>query len=376
MKKILFIGNHDIVLYNFRKELIQKLISLNYDVYFTCPHGGEKTELLIAMGAKFIESKLDRHGMNIINDLNLIRQYKNIFKKVKPDIILSYTIKPNIYGAIAARKYKIPFIANITGLGNSLEGKSVIKKLIITLYKYAFKKVNLVFFQNEYNKNFFEINKISKEKNVLIPGSGVNLEHFKYIEYPQNGKINFAFISRIMKEKGIDEYLETAKTLNEKANFYVIGFFDGEYQSVIEAYHKENYIKYLGFSKDIREKLENIDVVVLPSYHEGMSNVLLESQASGRPVIGSNIPGVKETFVDQQSGFLVNKMDSQDLIDKVNKMISLSVDERIQMGKIGRQHVTNNFSRDLVTNIYIEKIKELVKWIYTMISLARKRKFH
>ena len=203
MKKILFLVNHDVVIYNFRLEIVERFINDGHEVHISSPYG-ERIDDLKDLGAVYHEVKMDRHGLNPMDELRILKYYKDLLKAVKPDICLGFTIKPNIYGAIAARKYGIPFVANITGLGTAVENPGLSQKIMIALYKYAFRDIQRVFYQNEENKQFFVDHGIEKGKGQLLPGSGVNLERYPYREYPEDGTIKFVFISRIMKEKGID----------------------------------------------------------------------------------------------------------------------------------------------------------------------------
>ena len=200
MKKILFLVNHDIVIYNFRKELVECLLRSGYEVIISSPYG-ERIDLLRQMGCKYREVKIDRHGKNPVRDLKLLMYYKKLIKEEKPAIVFSYTIKPNIYGALASTVCKTPCVVNITGLGMAVEHPGAMQKIAVAMYKIALRKVQTVFVQNTENQKFFIKNKIAVDRLKLLPGSGVNLEQFQVLEYPDNNKIQFAFISRIMKDK-------------------------------------------------------------------------------------------------------------------------------------------------------------------------------
>ena len=241
--------------------------------------------------------------------------YYRLIKKVEPDIVFSYTIKPNIYGALAARKMGVPYVTNVTGLGSAIENKGLLKRFMIQLYKISLSKVQTVFFQNEKNRQLFSNHKIALNKHIVLPGSGVNLKRFKLLNYPSTKEtVDFVFISRIMKEKGIDEFLEAAKQIKKKypqARFHIAGFFEDEYEKVIEDYAKRKIIHYHGMLSDVRNLLSKTHCTILPSYHEWMSNVLLESAASGRPILASNVHGCKETFDDENSGYSFEPRDTK-----------------------------------------------------------------
>lgn len=361
--KILFLVNHDVVVYNFRKELIERLLEEGYEVYISSPYG-ERIDDLIAMGCGYIETKINRHGLNIIEEIKLIQKYKKIIKKVKPDIVLTYTIKPNIYGSIAAKSYKVPVIANITGLGTAVENESILQKITILLYKYAFKNVHKVFFQNEENRQFFIDNKIALGKHGLLPGSGVNLEYFTPLEYPDSKNIEFIYISRIMKEKGIEQYIDAAKYIRNKypnTRFHILGFCEEKhYEEKLRELENQGVIIYHGMQRDIRKYLKKTHCTVHPTYYpEGISNVLLESAASARPIIATNRSGCKEVVDEGINGFLVETKNSKDLIEKIEKFMDLPYEEKKKMGENGRRKVEKEFDRNIVVNSYLEEINKI-----------------
>ena len=361
--KILILANNDIGLYNFRKELIEKLIELKNEIYISLPYG-ERVNDLINIGCKFLKTEVDRRGTNPIKDFKLLISYIKIFKEVKPDIVLTYTIKPNIYGGIVARFKKVPYICNITGLGTATEKKSIVQRLILFLYKIALKNVKCCFVQNEENLQFLKTNKITgEEKYKLIPGSGVNLEHFKLLPYPEEKeKIKFLFISRIMKEKGIDQYLDVAKYITKKyknTEFHILGFCEQEYEEILNKLQEKRIICYHGLQKDVIPFLKECSCLIHPSYYpEGMSNVLLEASASGRPVITTNRSGCKEIVEDGKTGFIVNQKDSKDLIEKVENFIEIQNEQRKQMGLAARKKVEKEFDRNIIIDVYFKMIKK------------------
>lgn len=355
--------NHDVVIYNFRLELVERLLNEGYEVYISSPYG-ERIDVLVDLGCRYLEVDLDRHGLNIFQEWKLLRYYKKIIKQVKPDIVLTYTIKPNIYGALAAKSNGVPVISTITGLGTAVENGGSMQKLSIYLYKYAFKNISKVFFQNIENKQFFINNKIAVGKHELVPGSGVNLKHFSLLEYPNDSTIEFVFISRIMKEKGIDEYLEAAKYIRSKypnTRFHILGFCEERYEDKLNAFEKEEIIHYHGMQRDIREFLKFSHCTVHPSYHEGMSNVLLESAASGRPIITTDISGCKEIVDDSVSGYTVELKSSDDLIDKIETFLNLPYEQKREMGILGRRKVEKEFDRQIVVDAYMREIRRNIR---------------
>lgn len=361
-KKVLFLVNHDIVIYNFRRELVERLLAEGYDVSVSSPYG-ERIEDLKAMGCHYYPIEIDRHGMNPWKELRLLCAYEALYSKVRPDVVLGYTIKPNIYGALAAQHRRIPFIANITGLGTAVENGGYQQRIFVLLYQCAFRKVRRVFFQNEENRQFFIDNHIAVEKHDLIPGSGVNLERFPVREYPDDVVVKFLFISRIMKEKGIDQYLEAAKAVRKKyanVEFHVCGFCEAEYEGQLRVLHENGTVIYHGMIREVSEFLKDMHCVVHPTYYpEGISNVLLEACASGRPIITTDRSGCREALEDGVNGLMVRQKDSEDLIRKINYFMSMSNEQRKQMGLAGRRKVEREFDRRIVVDRYMKEIGKI-----------------
>lgn len=358
MKKVVILSNHHAYTYNFRKEIIERLIEMNYKVYVVLPYG-EKVELLKEMGCVHIDLPLDRRGMNPFTDFKLLLSYYKIIGEIKPNAVLSFTVKPNIYGGLVCRYKNIPFFPNITGLGTAVEKESFIQKVLLNLYKISYKKATCVFFQNEENKQFF-LNKGFDFKYKVIPGSGVNLDYFSLLPYPDEEKIKFMFISRIMKQKGIDQYLEAAKSIKNKysnTEFHILGFCEEEYEAQLTELEKKDIIKYHGMQNDVREFQIKSHCTIHPTYYpEGISNVLLESAASGRPIITTNRSGCKEVVDNGINGYVVDQKNSKDLIAKIESFLQLSYEERKQMGLAGRAKVTKEFDREQVVNAYMKEI--------------------
>ncbi len=362
MKKVLILVNHDVVIYNFRKELVERLLKDGYEVYISSP-SGERIDDLVAMGCKHIEAKIARHGTNVIEELKLLNYYKKIIKEIEPDVVLSYTIKPNIYGGMACRMLKVPYIANITGLGTAVENRGLMQNITTTLYRIAFKKINCLFFQNTENRQFFIDKNLAVGKHRLIPGSGVNLEHFNILDYPSDETIEFTFISRIMKEKGIEQYIEAAEFIRNKypnTRFHICGFCEEAYEDILKILQEQGIVTYHGMQRDVRVILQKTHCTIHPTYYpEGMSNVLLESSACGRPIITTNRSGCRETVDDGVNGFIVEQQNSRDLIEKIEKFLKLSYEEKRLMGLAGRAKVNKEFDRQIVVDAYMDEIDKI-----------------
>lgn len=364
MKKILILSNRDITLLFIRMELIESFIKQGYEVYVSFPRTDKVNEFQ-KIGCQYIETKtnIKRRKITPIKDIELLSEYKKMIRTLKPDVVLTYTVKPNIYGGIAAKITNTPYIANITGLG-ILERKGMLKRVGICLHKNALNKANCVFCQNEENEILLKKYNIGKDVLKRIPGSGVNIEKFKPMPYPNDETIRFLFIGRILKQKGIEEYIQMAKCIKVKypnTEFDVLGACEDEkYKDILEKEHKGGVINYHGLQYDIRPFLEKSHGVIHPTYHpEGMSNVLLESLACARPIITTNRSGCKEIVEDQVNGYVVKQQDIQDLIQKVEHFIQLPNETKKLMGERGRQKVETEFNRNIVVQAYLEEIEKI-----------------
>lgn len=358
-KKILFLVNHDVVIYNFRLEIVERFIADGHEVHISSPYG-ERIDDLVALGAIFHEIEMDRHGMNPKEEIKIYRAYKKLLKEVKPDIVFGFTIKPNIYGAMAARKYKIPFVANITGLGTAVENGGWKQKFFVLLYKYAFRGIQRVFFQNEENRQFFVDHKIALSAQAMLPGSGVNLERFPYREYPKDDVIKFAFISRIMKEKGIEQYLEAAQEIKKRhdnVEFHICGFCEDEYDGRLQEMSEAGIVIYHGMIREVSEFMGEMHCIIHPTYYpEGISNVLLEACASGRPIITTDRSGCREVVDDGVNGYMIPQKNTKALVEAIENFLSLDNCLKIKMGEAARKKVQKEFNRLIVVNSYLREI--------------------
>ncbi len=368
-KRVLILVNHEVVIYNFRLELVERLITEGYEVHISTP-SGDRVEKLREMGALIHNVNFDRHGMNPSDEIKILWNYRSLIKSVKPLIVFGYTIKPNIYGSLVARSMSVPFVANITGLGTAVENVSIKQKLIVLMYRLAFggkkARIQKVFFQNEENEKFFNDNGIALDKHGLLPGSGVNTERFPYAEYPACGDgltgkpIKFAFISRIMVEKGIDQYLAAAEKIKKmfpSAEFHVCGFFEPEYdRRSLDKLINAGTVIYDGNIDDVSGFMGAMHCIVHPTYYpEGLSNVLLEASSTGRPIITCNRAGCREVIKD--NGYLVKEKNTEDLIHAIRAFILQNYKQKVEMGKRGRALVVEHFDRSIVVNAYMREIR-------------------
>lgn len=360
--RILVLSNSFVGLYSFRKELLQAYRERGCEVYISCPIGNDelKAEWFKGIGCEIISTPFERKGTNPFTDFKLMLRYRQIIKQVKPDFVLSYTIKPNIYGGMACALCHVNQLANITGLGAAVEYPGLMQKLTLFLYKLGLRKAKVVFFQNEENLSFCLSHNMVKGKTRLIPGSGVNLEYHAFKEYPAKEEpVRFVFISRIRKEKGIEEYLECAKAIKAtypQVEFHVLGGCEDDYQQELADLHRQGVIVYHGEVEDVRPFIAKTHCTIHPTFYpEGMSNVLLESCAAGRAIITTDRAGCREIVEDGVNGFIVRQRDSKDLIEKVKTFIDLPYDEKRRMGIAARAKVEREFNREIVVNAYMEE---------------------
>ena len=354
---VLILANYDRGLYLFRRELIEELLK-KHRVFVSVPDGdcvGKLTE----MGCTVIRTKLSRRGTDPIEDLKLMKEYLKIIRETSASVVLTYTIKPNVYGGIACQLRKVPYIANITGLGTALENPGVLQLITKNLYKAGLRKAQKVFFQNEANRDFMREKGIVTDRYDLIPGSGVNLDSFPLMEYPDTDETHFVYIGRIMKQKGFDQYADAARHFRgRKCFFHVCGFCEEGYSDILNGLIEDGTIIYHGNVDDMRPIYQMISCTVHPTYYpEGMSNVLLESLACGRPIITTDRPGCREIVEDGVNGFVVKERDSEDLIDKIEKFLKLSREERKELGIRGRKKVESCFDRKIVIDKYLKEIE-------------------
>ena len=367
-KKILINLNSSWNVFNFRLGLIKFLQSEGYEVFALAPID-EYVNYLESAGVKCYNISLNQKGVNPITDFILFLQYLRLFNKIKPNLILSYTIKPNIYGNFAARILKIPTINNISGLGTLFIKTNFISSIGKILYKLSLKSSNHIFFQNNNDLELFIKSRLIKPyKCSVIPGSGVNTSIFK-----QKKKINkgnkFLFVGRLIGDKGVFEYLEAAKqVLLEYPNveFFLAGELGYNNKTAITKMQLDNYtnsnsqIKYLGKVDDMISLLESIDVVVLPSYREGLSKSLIEAASMSLPIITTDVPGCIDVVENEYNGLICKVKSIKSLENNIKKIIELSADKRHEMGMNGRKIAIAKFEEKIIIQNYLKIIKKVL----------------
>lgn len=359
----MMIANDTDFVYNLRREILYKFKELGHEVYVVSQVLDFVDEYK-KHGIELINVETERRGTNPLSDIGLFRHYKNVLNKVRPDIVFTNNTKPNIYAGAACKQLRIRYVANITGLGTAVEIPGKLQKLTTKMYKYGVSGAQTLFFQNEENINFFKKNKMigKNSKTVLLPGSGVNLESHPYMEYPDSEDIQFLYIARVMKEKGIDILLEVAKRIRKERNdvsFHIVGKCDDEkYKNILREYEDSGIVKYHGLQKDVIPFYQKCACFLYPSYYpEGMSNVVLEACACGRPVIVADRAGCREPVDNGRSGFIVKVNDIEETFSCVNKFLDLSYEEKKIMGMAARVKVEQTFDRQLIVEFYMKEIE-------------------
>ncbi|MDD5174200.1 MAG: glycosyltransferase family 4 protein [Candidatus Omnitrophica bacterium] len=367
--KIIFVSNTSLTVRNFRVGLMQALKSKGHDVVFCSQDNGYAAEVA-KKGFGFIPLTVDRKGMNLFTDLKQVFALYRIYRRERPAIVLHYTIKPNIYGSIAAMFAGVPCINSITGLGYVFIKKSPVYFLVQFLYKISCRLAKRTFFQNKDDLNLFlEKGLIDKDKAVLVNGSGVDVNYFspdfcRAIKRDEDPFV-FLFTGRFLWDKGVGEFVSAARITRQrcpKTRFWLAGIIDsgnpaGIDPEILKGWEREGAIECLGEVKDVREFICRADCVVLPSYREGIPRSLLEASAMEKPIITTDAVGCREVVEDGINGFSVPVKDAQALAGSFGKMIKLSPEERIKMGKAGRAKVKREFEENLIVDIYLKEIK-------------------
>lgn len=358
---ILILVNNDVWLYQLRRELIASLCEKN-DVFCALPFGPMIPELR-KIGGTYIPFEYQGRGKNPIADLGQFLRYVRLIRKIRPDAVLTYTIKPNVYGGLACRITKTMYIANVTGVALAVVNGGVFSMIATTLYAMGLKEAHCVFFQNAAQQEIFLRRRLVHGRTRLIPGSGVNPGEYRFVPYPPSGdRTRFLFVGRIMQVKGISELLEAIRKLRQSRQdvfLDIVGPYDEDYSQAIEQAVKEGLAEYHGFQTDVHPFYQTAHCVILPSYGEGMSNVLLEAAATGRPVITTRVPGCLETFEEGVTGFGCQPGDADSLVEAMEKFLARSWEEWAAMGEAGHRKMVREFDRKIVVDAYMEELEKI-----------------
>ena len=367
-------------LLNFRSGLIKALIADGHSVVLAAP-ADEHVPALLALGARFVDVPMRTHGTNPVADLVLLGRFLRLLNREQPDLLLAYTAKPNVYGALAARWMGVPVVNNIAGLGSVFIKGGWLAHVVTTLYRIALTRANRVFFQNPDDyRQFVEMGLVRTEQCIVLPGSGVDLQHFQPVPLPsqqraeeRNGRgtndrrFVFLLVARLLKDKGVQEFAKAACQLKSRypwAEFLLLGFKDVHNPNAVAdeqlaSWQEEGWVTYLGSFADVRVPMKLADCVVLPSYREGTPRTLLEAAAMGRPLVATDVPGCREVVLHGFNGLLCRPRDSQDLADQMQAILQMPAAKLAQMGRASRQLVEERFDEKLVIDAYLQVLDEI-----------------
>lgn len=355
-------------IWNFRRPLVEALLADNHTVTVLAPK--DDTAIRLAgLGCRVHHLRMDRKGLNPVQNARLIVRMRQAFQELRADVVLSFTIKNNIFGALAARSIGVPFVPNVTGLGTTFLSGSLLQSSAILLHRLAFRRLPIVFFQNEDDRDLFvEKRVVSIDQAVLLPGSGIDLDHFAGTPYPDNSHAPiFLMIARLLRDKGIYEYIEAArrvKSFTPEARFQLLGAIDTENrtaisQNIVRLWEDEGLIEYLGTTDDVRPVIAKAHCIVLPSYREGAPRTLIEAAAMGRPLIATDVPGCRAVVDDETTGYLCKVRSSKSLVNAIATFISLPEDRKAQMGQFGRRKMEREYDQRLVCDAYRAALLQL-----------------
>jgi glycosyltransferase involved in cell wall biosynthesis len=378
--KVLIVLNSAWNLLNFRSGLIQSLLAHGHQVVLAAP-ADEHVLALEAFGARFIDLSMQAHGSNPIADLGLLWRFLRLLRAERPDLLLTFTAKPNVYGGLAGRWLGVPVVNNIAGLGSVFIKGGWLARVLTILYRLAFTRAQRVFFQNPDDYlQFVEMGLVRSEQCAVLPGSGVDLQYFQPVPLPSlqrteewNGqstidrRFRFLLVARLLKDKGVQEFVEAARLLKARyplVEFILLGFKDAQNPNAVAeeqltSWQEKGWVIYWGSSSNVREKMALADCVVLPSYREGTPRTLLEAAAMGRPLVATDVPGCREVVRHGLNGLLCRPRDSQDLADKMQDVLQMPIEQLAHMGQVSRQLVEEHFDEQRVIDAYMKELDEM-----------------
>lgn len=357
-------------LVNFRAGLIRALVADGYEVIAVAPSDAYASRL-VELGCRYESLPIDNQGTHPGRDLMLLWRFYRLLRRERPAVFLAYTVKPNIYGSLAARALGIPVVNNIAGLGAVFIRQGLLTRIVRGLYGAALRSSQRVFFQNDDDRRLFiEHGMVSPTIADRVPGSGVDLDRFHEAPLPalQGGVVRFLLVARMLWDKGVGEYVAAAQIVRRRypqATFSLLGFLDVQNPSAIsraqmDAWHATGAVEYLGVSDDVRDQIAAADCVVLPSYREGVPRTLLEAAAMARPVVATDAVGCRDAVEEGVTGLLCQVRDVQDLAAKLERMIELTPGQRVEMGRQGRRKMEREFDEQIVVDKYLAAIREIV----------------
>ncbi|TGE27347.1 glycosyltransferase family 4 protein [Hymenobacter metallicola] len=354
-------------IWNFRRSLVKALQAAGHEVLAIAPPDAYSERLETELGCRYVPILMENKGTNPVKDALLTRRFYTIYRREKPDVVLQYTIKPNIYGTLAAKLAGIPSVNNVSGLGTVFIVQNLVSKVALGLYRFAFQFPKRVFFQNGDDRQLFlQHGLVRADITDLLPGSGVDTNRFRpAAEFVRHEPFTFLMIARVLYEKGVEEYFEAARIVRDAlpgTRIQLLGGVDesgniGVKRAVFDQWLQAGHIEYLGTSDNVAEHIQRADCVVLPSYREGTPKTLLEAAAMGKPIVTTDVPGCRETVVDGVNGLLCQVRDAADLAQKMLQVQRLSTAELEAMGKAGRQLAEQKFDEQIVLDKYLRIVE-------------------
>jgi glycosyltransferase involved in cell wall biosynthesis len=351
---------------NFRSGLIRALQGAGYRVVALAPPDAHSARLA-GMEVEYRPIEMDRQGVSPARDLLLLWRYWRALRRLRPDVFLGFTAKPNVYGSLAAQALGIPVINNVSGLGTAFIRKGPLRRIVSALYRLAFRRSATVFFQNVDDRDLFLAeHMVRAEQAKLLPGSGIDLDAFRPAGGRSGAAGGFAFllIARLLWDKGIAEYVEAARRVRRDwpdARFQLLGFLDVPNRTAVsredvEEWVRQGFVDYLGETDDVRPFIAAADCVVLPSYREGLPRTLLEAAAMGKPLIATDVPGCRHVVEEGVNGFLCAARDAASLARAMAKMLGLGEEERARLGAGGRAKVEREFDEKIAVRLYLAAV--------------------
>lgn len=360
-KRVCIVVNHENTILLFREELITALKEKEHEVFVLLPSFC-KGERIKQLGAQTVGYDLRQHGTNLIEEIRSLQSILQKLKMIDPDIVLTYTVKPNLYAGAICRFKRIPYIATITGLGRGFEKSSLISTVMLLSLRFSLRKAKRVFFQNERTEQCFVPQYVKPSQSILVNGSGVSLEKNIFEEYPNNEVTQLLFVGRVTRDKGVKELFDAVCSINKdnvKVKLLLVGPVEEDGEEYVKQVQGKEYISFLGMKNQqmVHEHIKQSDAVIVPSYHEGMCNALLEAAAAGRPVITTKIPGCIETFEEEITGFGCEPRNSDSLKACIEKFLSLDREERQSMGRHARAKMEREFDRAGIIRKYVKQVE-------------------
>jgi len=363
--KILISLNSSWNLFNFRAGLIRHFLAQGHEVVAVAPDDGYARQVE-SLGCRFVPIQMKTHGMHPLHEIKLLGRYFRLLRQERPDVYLGYTVKPNLYGSLAAMWFRVRVINNIAGLGAVYISGGLMSRFVSALYRLALSRSYRVFFQNPDDRGMFVSQGLVKEHvTAILPGSGIDLSHFSFKPLPDAvSSFRFLLVGRVLWDKGVGEYVEAARQLKARfpeVEFCILGFLDSGNpsaigQSQMQEWVDEGIVRYLGVTDDVRVEIEAAHCVVLPSYREGAPRTLLEASAMGRPIVTTDVPGCRYVVENGITGLLCRPRDAESLARGLERVLAMTPQALTTMGQMGRRKMESDFDDKLVYRLYSEAI--------------------